>query len=128
VINMPSPFTDGATILPIDAIQEFNLMENPKRSMLESRRRGERGNQIGPTSFNGAASAILRLWDFHEVEFLDGVDRQDRRSVGERTRHIDHRAGVEEIHIDDASTNQTTRPGDAVGALGPRGPPTPAEA
>jgi hypothetical protein len=30
VINMPSPFTDGATIMPIDAIQEFNLMENPK--------------------------------------------------------------------------------------------------
>jgi hypothetical protein len=27
---MPSPFTDGATILPIDAIQEFNLEENPK--------------------------------------------------------------------------------------------------
>jgi hypothetical protein len=30
VANMPSPFTDGATILPIDAIQEFNLEENPK--------------------------------------------------------------------------------------------------
>ena len=30
VLNMPSPFTDGATILPVDAIQEFNLMENPK--------------------------------------------------------------------------------------------------
>ena len=30
VINMPSPFTDGATILPVDAIQEFNVMENPK--------------------------------------------------------------------------------------------------
>jgi len=30
VENMPGPFTDGATILPIDAIQEFNLMENPK--------------------------------------------------------------------------------------------------
>ena len=30
VINMPSPFTDGATILPVDAIQEFNLQENPK--------------------------------------------------------------------------------------------------
>jgi hypothetical protein len=28
--NSPSPFTDGATILPIDAIQEFNLEENPK--------------------------------------------------------------------------------------------------
>jgi hypothetical protein len=30
VINMPSPFSDGATILPVDAIQEFNLEENPK--------------------------------------------------------------------------------------------------
>jgi len=30
VANMPSPFTDGATILPVDAIQEFNVMENPK--------------------------------------------------------------------------------------------------
>src|SRR5690349_19720576 len=30
VANMPSPFTDAATILPIDAIQEFNLEENPK--------------------------------------------------------------------------------------------------
>jgi carboxypeptidase family protein/TonB-dependent receptor-like protein len=30
IANMPSPFTDGATILPIDAIQEFNLAENPK--------------------------------------------------------------------------------------------------
>jgi Carboxypeptidase regulatory-like domain len=30
VVNMPSPFTDGATIMPVDAIQEFNVMENPK--------------------------------------------------------------------------------------------------
>src|SRR6266516_898373 len=30
IANMPSPFTDGATILPIDAIQEFHLEENPK--------------------------------------------------------------------------------------------------
>ena len=30
ISGMPSPFTDGATILPVDAIQEFNLMENPK--------------------------------------------------------------------------------------------------
>jgi hypothetical protein len=30
ISGMPSPFTDGATILPIDAIQEFNLEENPK--------------------------------------------------------------------------------------------------
>ncbi len=30
IANMGSPFTDGATILPIDAIQEFHLEENPK--------------------------------------------------------------------------------------------------
>src|SRR5437899_4497566 len=30
IVNSPSPFTDGATILPIDAIQEFNLEEDPK--------------------------------------------------------------------------------------------------
>jgi outer membrane receptor protein involved in Fe transport len=30
VAGMPSPFMDSATILPIDAIQEFNVMENPK--------------------------------------------------------------------------------------------------
>src|SRR2546422_3746360 len=30
IANAPSPFTDGATILPIDAIQEFNLQQNPK--------------------------------------------------------------------------------------------------
>src|SRR5579864_1503726 len=30
VANTPSPFTDAATIVPIDAIQEFNTQENPK--------------------------------------------------------------------------------------------------
>jgi hypothetical protein len=30
VANMPSPFTDMATILPVDAIQAFDLQENPK--------------------------------------------------------------------------------------------------
>ena len=30
VANMPSPLTDAATILPVDAIQEFNLEENAK--------------------------------------------------------------------------------------------------
>jgi carboxypeptidase family protein len=30
IIGVSSPLTDAATILPIDAIQEFNLMENPK--------------------------------------------------------------------------------------------------
>jgi hypothetical protein len=30
IAGMSSPITDGATILPIDAIQEFNTMQNPK--------------------------------------------------------------------------------------------------
>jgi len=30
IAGMPSPITDGATVLPIDSIQEFNLMESPK--------------------------------------------------------------------------------------------------
>src|SRR2546422_11393600 len=29
IVNFPSPLSDMSTILPIDAIQEFNLMENP---------------------------------------------------------------------------------------------------
>jgi len=30
ILNMPSPFSDGATILPVDAIQEFNTEISPK--------------------------------------------------------------------------------------------------
>jgi len=30
IANMSSPLTDAATILPVDAIQEFNIQENPK--------------------------------------------------------------------------------------------------
>src|SRR5207245_7281346 len=30
IVNFPSPLSDMSTILPIDAIQEFNLEENPK--------------------------------------------------------------------------------------------------
>jgi carboxypeptidase family protein len=30
IAGVPSPITDGATLLPLDSIQEFNLEENPK--------------------------------------------------------------------------------------------------
>ena len=33
VINMPSPFTDGATILPVDAIQNSTSWKIPRRNM-----------------------------------------------------------------------------------------------
>src|SRR5216684_4559770 len=66
IASMPSPFTDGATILPIDAIQEFNLEENPKAEY------GWRpgavvnvGIKSGTNSLHGSAYAFGRdqNWD-----------------------------------------------------------------
>ena len=58
--NAPSPFTDAATIVPIDAIQEFNTRGKSQSGVrLEARRRGERGNPIG----NQHSSRLgLRVW------------------------------------------------------------------
>src|SRR6202163_1138312 len=64
--GMTSPFTDGATILPVDAIQEFNLMENPKAEY------GWRpgavvnvGIKSGTNAFHGTAYGFYRSsnWD-----------------------------------------------------------------
>jgi hypothetical protein len=66
ISGMPSPFTDGATILPVDAIQEFNLMENPKAEY------GWRpgavvnvGIKSGTNTFHGSAYGFYRsaAWD-----------------------------------------------------------------
>jgi hypothetical protein len=68
--GMPSPFTDGATILPVDAIQEFNLMENPKAEY------GWRpgavvnvGIKSGSNSLHGTAYGFYRSgnWDARNV-------------------------------------------------------------
>jgi len=66
VAGASSPFTDGATILPIDAIQEFNLMENPKAEY-----GGKPGAVVnvgirsGTNSYHGSAYAFGRngSWD-----------------------------------------------------------------
>ena len=65
VAGMPSPFTDGATILPVDAIQEFNLEENPKSEF------GWRpgaivnvGIKSGTNSLHGSAYAFGRSLDW----------------------------------------------------------------
>lgn len=66
VINMPSPFTDGATILPVDAIQEFNLMENPKAEYgWKSGAIVNVGIKSGTNSLHGDAYAFGRYqnWD-----------------------------------------------------------------
>jgi hypothetical protein len=68
--GMPSPFTDGATILPVDAIQEFNIMENPKAEY------GWRpgavvnvGVKSGTNSLHGSAYGFYRSgnWDARNV-------------------------------------------------------------
>jgi len=61
VAGASSPFTDGATILPIDAIQEFNMMENPKAEY-----GGKPGAVVnvgirsGTNSYHGSAYAFGR--------------------------------------------------------------------
>jgi len=70
IAGMSSPLTDGATILPIDAIQEFNLMENPKAEY------GWRpgavvnvGIRSGTNNLHGSAYAFGRdaAWDARNV-------------------------------------------------------------
>jgi len=66
VINMPSPFTDGATILPVDAIQEFNLMENPKAEYgWKTGAQVNVGIKSGTNTLHGDAYAFGRYqgWD-----------------------------------------------------------------
>jgi hypothetical protein len=70
VINMPSPFTDGATILPVDAIQEFNLQENPKAEYgWKAGAIVNVGIKSGTNSLHGDAYAFGRYqaWDARNV-------------------------------------------------------------
>jgi hypothetical protein len=79
VANMPSPFTDGATILPIDAIQEFNLEENPKAEYgWKPGAVVNVGIKSGTNNLHGAAYAFGRdgSWDarnFYNVAPLNGT-------------------------------------------------------
>ncbi len=70
VINMPSPFTDGATILPVDAIQEFQLQENPKAEYgWKAGAIVNVGIKSGTNSLHGDAYAFGRYqnWDARNV-------------------------------------------------------------
>jgi hypothetical protein len=80
IANMPSPFTDGATILPIDAIQEFNLMENPKAEYgWKTGAVVNVGIKSGTNTLHGSAYAFGRTdaWDarnyFNVLPFSDGT-------------------------------------------------------
>src|SRR6266571_5817490 len=77
VAGMPSPFTDGATILPIDAIQEFNLSENPKaESGWKPGAVVNVGIRSGTNAFHGSAYAFGRNgdWDARNL-FNQGPDK-----------------------------------------------------
>ncbi len=66
VANMPSPFTDAATILPVDAIQEFNLQEDPKAEYgWKPGAVVDVGIKSGTNTFHGTAYAFGRDggWD-----------------------------------------------------------------
>src|SRR6202158_2028694 len=66
IASMPSPFSDGATILPIDAIQEFNLEENPKAEYgWKPGAVVNVGVRSGTNTFHGTAYGFYRsqAWD-----------------------------------------------------------------
>src|SRR6266403_69723 len=80
IANMPSPFTDGATILPIDAIQEFNLEENPKAEFgWKPGAVVNVGVKSGTNQLHGSAYGFYRsaAWDarnyFNVAPFADGT-------------------------------------------------------
>jgi len=80
IANMPSPFTDAATILPIDAIQEFNLMENPKAEYgWKPGAVVNVGIKSGTNTLHGSAYAFGRkdAWDarnyYNVPPFSDGT-------------------------------------------------------
>src|SRR3984957_447774 len=77
--GMPSPITDGATILPIDSIQEFNLMENPKAEYgWDPGAVVNVGIRSGTNAFHGTAYGFYRSsnWDarnyFNPAPLADG--------------------------------------------------------
>src|SRR5580693_191156 len=79
IAGMPSPITDGATILPIDSIQEFNLMESPKAEYgWDPGAVVNVGIKSGTNSLHGTAYGFYRSsnWDarnyFNPAPLADG--------------------------------------------------------
>jgi hypothetical protein len=82
IANMPTPFSDGGTILPVDAIQEFNLEENPKAEYgWKPGAVVNVGVKSGTNEFHGAAYGFYRsaAWDARN---LFNPDVNSRPSCG----------------------------------------------
>jgi len=72
VANMPSPFTDMATILPVDAIQAFDVEENPKAEYgWKPGAVVNVGVRSGTNSFHGSAYAFGRDQGWDARNFFD---------------------------------------------------------
>jgi hypothetical protein len=70
IVNFPSPLSDMSTILPIDAIQEFNLEENPKAEFgWKPGAVVNVGIRSGTNSYHGSAYAFGRngSWDARSI-------------------------------------------------------------
>jgi hypothetical protein len=70
IVNFPSPLSDMSTILPIDAIQEFNLEENPKAEFgWKPGAVVNVGIRSGTNTFHGSAYAFGRNgdWDARSI-------------------------------------------------------------
>src|ERR1700687_492978 len=79
VVGMPSPFTDAATILPVDAIQEFNVMENPK---------AEYGWKAGGVVYGGIKSGTNQLHgSAYAFGRYDGWDARNYYHVADPISH-----------------------------------------
>jgi Carboxypeptidase regulatory-like domain/TonB dependent receptor len=82
IANMPTPFTDGGTILPVDAIQEFNLEESPKAEYgWKPGAVVNVGLKSGTNQFHGSAYGFYRTaaWDARN---LFNPDVNSRPSCG----------------------------------------------
>src|SRR6266853_1601629 len=80
--GMPSPFTDAATILPVDAIQEFNLMENPKAEYgWKTGAVGNVGIKSGTNQLHGSAYGFYRSEDLDARNYYNIVPKKDGTCV-----------------------------------------------
>jgi hypothetical protein len=75
IASMPSPYTDGATILPVDAIQEFNLEENPKAEYgWKPGAVVNVGIRSGTNTFHGSAYGFYRSAAWEARSLFNPVD------------------------------------------------------
>jgi hypothetical protein len=83
IAGMPSPITDGATILPIDSIQEFNLMENPKAEYgWKAGAVVNVGIKSGTNTLHGSAYGFYRSSNWDARNYFNVVAQGGNCAVG----------------------------------------------